>query len=114
MVNSGRHLEGWLDRPVAAVYRGQVACDGCAESVAELLRKSPLRYKVHYLGPDEDHDISLPLLSHLDLFAWPGGGGALMCDRLSARGYADIILKQTTKMLTTKRCLAIPKRFRPT
>ena len=63
------------DRPVAAVYRGPIACEGCAESVAHLLRRSPARFKVHYLGPEETHDISPQTLSHLDLFAWPGGGG---------------------------------------
>ena len=59
----------------AAVYRGPVACDGCAESVAALLRSSPLGYQVHYLGPHETNDVNSAMLSHLDLFAWPGGGG---------------------------------------
>lgn len=78
MVGRGRHLCNRgkdLERPVAAVYRGPIACDGCSESVAELLRKSPANFRVHYLGPTETHDINAHTLSHLDLFAWPGGGG---------------------------------------
>lgn len=64
------------ERPIAAVYRGPVSCDGCAEAVARLLRKSPAKYRVHFLGPNEQSDVTSAALSRLDLFAWPGGGGA--------------------------------------
>lgn len=72
----GQHRSA--DRPIAAVYRGPIASDGCAESLALLLRKCPARFQVHYLGPNETHDINEVTLSHLDLFAWPGGGGESM------------------------------------
>lgn len=81
MVRRGRFqgctlsIDDGSDQPVAAVYRGPIAFEGCAESVAALLRKSPARYKVHYLGPNEFHDVSKETLNKLDLFAWPGGGG---------------------------------------
>ncbi|ORX37298.1 hypothetical protein BD324DRAFT_625628 [Kockovaella imperatae] len=61
-------------RPVAAVYGGPIACDGCAESVARLLRHSNPHFKVSYLGPNEENDVTAESLKKLDLFAWPGGG----------------------------------------
>lgn len=64
-----------MGRLVAAVYRGPISSPGCSEAVATLLRRSPVRFRVHYLGPGETHDICEATLSHLDLFAWPGGGG---------------------------------------
>lgn len=91
MVKGGRFFTPREKRPVAAVYRGEVSCDGCAESVAHLLRKSPMRYKVHYLGPKEDHDINQATLSHLDIFAWPGGGDDEDTDYLKVQKYTKDI-----------------------
>lgn len=91
MVKGGRFFTSREKRPVAAVYRGEVACDGCAEAVAHLLRKSPMRYKVHYLGPNEDHDINSATLSHLDVFAWPGGGDDENTDYKKVESYTKDI-----------------------
>ncbi|PWN92296.1 hypothetical protein FA10DRAFT_89483 [Acaromyces ingoldii] len=94
MVGRGRHLCNRgkdLERPVAAVYRGPIACDGCSESVAELLRKSPANFRVHYLGPTETHDINAQTLNHLDLFAWPGGGDDQDADYLKVAHYTKEI-----------------------
>jgi hypothetical protein len=38
--------------PLALVYRGPAACDGCSESVAALLRSSPAGFRTEYCGPD--------------------------------------------------------------
>lgn len=91
MAKGSRYLYSRDNRPVAAVYRGPVACEGCAESVATLLRKSSLRYKVHYLGPNEHHDVSKETLSHLDLFAWPGGGDDQAADYLKVANYTNLL-----------------------
>ena len=62
-------------QPVAAVYRGPVASEGCPEALAELLRRSLVGFKVQYIGPKERRDISPDALSRVDVLAWPGGGG---------------------------------------
>lgn len=62
-------------RPIAAVYRGPVSSEGCSESLADLLRRSTLKFEVHYLGPGERDDICERTLGVIDLLAWPGGGG---------------------------------------
>ena len=91
MTRSRRFLQDLSERPVAAVYRGPIASPGCAESVAQLLRTSPSRYRVHYLGPNEDHDICAENLSYLDLFAWPGGGDDEQSDYAQVAHYTEAI-----------------------
>lgn len=78
-------------RPIAAVYRGPISCEGCPESLATLLRRSPPHFKVHYLGPDESHDVSASSLAGLDLFAWPGGGDDEDGDFLKVAHYTPAI-----------------------
>ncbi|CEH13794.1 hypothetical protein CBOM_01691 [Ceraceosorus bombacis] len=91
MGRKARHFHHKHDRPVAAVYRGPVGCEGCSESVAKLLRDSPPHFRVHYLGPDETHDVSPQTLSHLDLFAWPGGGDDQNADYLKVANYTKAL-----------------------
>jgi hypothetical protein len=62
-------------QPHALVYRGPAACDGCAESVAHVLRTSASRFDVTYVGPNEDVDITNESLSQADVYCQPGGGG---------------------------------------
>lgn len=61
------------DRPVALVYRGPAACDGCAESVAALLESAPTPMRAVYCGPDEDVDITEESLAGALVYAQPGG-----------------------------------------
>lgn len=62
-------------QPQALVYRGPAACEGCAESVAQLLSTSPSAFNVKYIGPGEDIDINSQTLAWADVYAQPGGGG---------------------------------------
>ncbi|EME39898.1 hypothetical protein DOTSEDRAFT_178749 [Dothistroma septosporum NZE10] len=63
------------NRPLKAlVYRGPAACDGCPESVADLLESSPSKIEVTYAGPDEDTKLTAEALSNVDIYAHPGGG----------------------------------------
>ncbi|CAD6547790.1 hypothetical protein LMG24235_04483 [Paraburkholderia sabiae] len=61
-------------RPVALVYRGPAACDGCPGAIAEVLARSPWRFRVIYVGPAEKLKISPAALSHAALYVQPGGG----------------------------------------
>lgn len=63
----------------AVIYRGSKACDGCSESVGRLLQNSPFHFNVTYAGPDEAADLSPELLSHADIYAYPGGPGESSC-----------------------------------
>jgi hypothetical protein len=91
LVPTGSYFTMAKDRPIAAVYRGEIACTGCAESVAKLFRKSPSNYKVHYIGPNEKEDINRETLSKLDVFAWPGGGDDEKKDYLKVAHYTTAI-----------------------
>lgn len=62
--------------PRALVYRGPATTKECANSVAQLLRDSPSKFEVTFVGPNEH--IKKPDLSTLrgyDMYAQPGGGG---------------------------------------
>ncbi|GAA4547618.1 BPL-N domain-containing protein [Amycolatopsis samaneae] len=62
------------DRPLALVYRGPAACDGCAEAVAALLRATTTPLRVEYCGPDEATSLTAASLGKAVLYAQPGGG----------------------------------------
>lgn len=64
---------GASDRPVAVVYRGPASCQGCAESAAALLRRSPLHFVVSFIGPGEGRKLTSDGLRGVDLYAQPGG-----------------------------------------
>ncbi|KAF2158593.1 hypothetical protein M409DRAFT_30923 [Zasmidium cellare ATCC 36951] len=59
----------------AYVYRGPASCDGCPESVGELLESSCRKINVTYVGPNEEIDITAESLSEADIYVHPGGGG---------------------------------------
>ncbi|WP_241241097.1 BPL-N domain-containing protein [Burkholderia cenocepacia] len=61
-------------RPVALVYRGPAACDGCAETIARRLRESDQRFRVIYVGPAEKLKITPAALAGAALYVQPGGG----------------------------------------
>ncbi|KAK4502095.1 hypothetical protein PRZ48_007906 [Zasmidium cellare] len=67
----------------AYVYRGPASCDGCPESVADLLESSPTKINVTYVGPDEDVDITAQTLCRADIYAHPGGGSKIALERAS-------------------------------
>ena len=60
-------------QPTALVYRGPAACDGCPESVGELLKSSEWKFNVLYVGPDEDEDLTKESLAKATVVAFPGG-----------------------------------------
>ncbi len=61
--------------PLALVYRGRAARpDGCSTAVAALLRSSPRRFDVRYVGPREDLPLTPHVLARAVLYAQPGGG----------------------------------------
>ncbi|QCQ91631.1 BPL-N domain-containing protein [Rhodococcus sp. SGAir0479] len=62
------------DRPLALVYRGRATLPGCAESVAELLRRSRWNFDVRYVGPRERLPLTVDVLAGAALYAQPGGG----------------------------------------
>lgn len=70
--------QGFAAQPQALVYRGPAACEGCAESVAHILKTSASRFNVTYVGPNEDVDITSESLSKADAYCQPGGGGKSM------------------------------------
>ncbi|WP_257220626.1 BPL-N domain-containing protein [Burkholderia sp. AU18528] len=61
-------------RPVALVYRGPAACEGCAETIARRLRESAHRFRVIYVGPAEKLKITPAALAGAALYVQPGGG----------------------------------------
>jgi len=62
-------------RPVALVYRGRKTVEkSCAEAVAQLLRASPWRFEVEFVGPKEARPLSAETLRGATLYAQPGGG----------------------------------------
>ncbi|WP_264172428.1 BPL-N domain-containing protein [Burkholderia sp. AU31624] len=61
-------------RPVALVYRGPAACDGCPETIAQRLRESSHRFRVIYVGPAEKLKITPAVLAGAALYVQPGGG----------------------------------------
>ncbi|KVQ26240.1 BPL-N domain-containing protein [Burkholderia cepacia] len=65
---------GFDSRPVALVYRGPAACDGCPETIARRLRESEHKFRVLYVGPAEKRRITPAVLSGAALYVQPGGG----------------------------------------
>ncbi|WP_256976902.1 BPL-N domain-containing protein [Burkholderia sp. AU31652] len=65
---------GAASRPVALVYRGPAACDGCPETIAQRLRESDHQFRVIYVGPAEKLKITPAVLAGAALYVQPGGG----------------------------------------
>lgn len=59
----------------ALIYRGKTACDGCPESVGDLLQAVYPDLVVTYAGPGEDVQINATTLANVDVFAQGGGPG---------------------------------------
>ena len=64
----------WVQRPVALVYRGPAACDGCPEAAANMLARQPQHFVIRYIGPRERLRFSAQTLQGAALFVLPGGG----------------------------------------
>ncbi len=71
---AGDETRGSASRPVALVYRGPAACDGCPETIARRLRESDHRFRVIYVGPAEKLKITPAVLAGAALYVQPGGG----------------------------------------
>ena len=63
--------------PLAVVYRGPASCGGCSTAVAALLRKSPRRFRLRYIGPNEERRVTTKGLRGVALYAQPGGDGSV-------------------------------------
>ena len=60
----------------ALIYHGPKACEGCPESLAELLSKrSGLDITTEFVGPTGKVDLSPEILKDADIYAYPGGPG---------------------------------------
>lgn len=57
-------------QPIALIYRGPATSEGCSESIAALLEDN---YKIVYVGPKEDVDVDVQILSRAALYVQPGG-----------------------------------------
>lgn len=64
-------------RPVALVYRGPAACDGCAEAAANLLSRQRQDFVIRYIGPRERVQFSAETLARAQLYVQPGGNDDL-------------------------------------
>jgi glutamine amidotransferase-like uncharacterized protein len=71
---AGDEARGAASRPVALVYRGPAACDGCPETIAQRLRESGHKFRVIYVGPAEKLKITPAVLAGAALYVQPGGG----------------------------------------
>ena len=60
-------------RPVALVYRGPAACDGCAETAANLLGRQRQDFVIRYIGSRERVRFSAGTLARAQLYVQPGG-----------------------------------------
>ncbi|MEU4586265.1 BPL-N domain-containing protein [Kitasatospora aureofaciens] len=58
-------------RPLALVYRGPAACDGCPEAAHDMLETDG--FTVRYIGPDEQARFGPDALSGAALYVQPGG-----------------------------------------
>ncbi|MBV6702140.1 hypothetical protein KV557_34400 [Kitasatospora aureofaciens] len=57
--------------PLAVVYRGPAACDGCPEAAQELLERNG--FTVRFIGPDEPLRFGPDALTGAALYVQPGG-----------------------------------------
>lgn len=78
------------DRRQALVYRGPAALPGCPEAVADLLRRSPCRFDVRYVGPGTDLPLTPRILAGATLYAQPGGASLSRAYRHLRRHRGDI------------------------
>ncbi|WP_166827736.1 BPL-N domain-containing protein [Brevibacterium limosum] len=60
--------------PLVAVYRGEAACDGCPETIAQRLRASLAHAEVVCIGRDERLPLQADSLADVDLYVQPEGG----------------------------------------
>lgn len=60
------------ERPIAAVYRGPAACEGCPEAAAAILEESG-GFNVEFIGPDESRSLTSEGLDVVNLYVQPGG-----------------------------------------
>ncbi|MGW2253296.1 BPL-N domain-containing protein [Kitasatospora sp. NPDC001660] len=58
-------------RPLAVVYRGPAACDGCPEAAQDLLERNG--FTVSFIGPDEELRFGPAALADAALYVQPGG-----------------------------------------
>ncbi|WP_249353086.1 BPL-N domain-containing protein [Rhodococcus sp. Q] len=77
------------EQPLALVYRGPASVPGTAESVATVLRNSPSKFRVEYVGPN-DTPITAATLARATVFAQPGGP-SLSTAWKAMRPYADLL-----------------------
>ncbi len=60
-------------RPLALVYRGPAACPDCPAATRTMLRTSPLKFRVRYVGPEARRAIKHSTLRRAALYVQPGG-----------------------------------------
>jgi len=88
---AGRKERPRSRRPRALVYRGPAVCDGCAESVAALLRSAPRPFAVTYCGPRERVPLSAASLARAEVYAQAGGPDDVDAAWSEVRGSAGAV-----------------------
>ena len=72
--NNGSSSKNNGTQPLALVYRGPAACDGCPEAAAALLQSSQWGFDVQYVGPQESLSIADGLkLPNAKVYVQSGG-----------------------------------------
>ncbi|PYF69969.1 BPL-N domain-containing protein [Pedobacter nutrimenti] len=57
-----------------AVYRGAASCDRCSRTVKSAIEKMGVKFRIDFVGPNEQIDITTKTLSRYDIYVQPGGG----------------------------------------
>ncbi len=60
-------------RPLALVYRGPISCSGCSEAAASMLKNSPARFRIRYVGPKEKIKLTAAAFVGATVYVQPGG-----------------------------------------
>lgn len=72
----GQSAAAHTPRPLAVGYRGPAGCPGCSEAVAALIWRSPLHFRVAYIGRRERRKLTAAGLQGATLYAQPRGNGS--------------------------------------
>jgi hypothetical protein len=89
--DGGTTNPGGSGTPLALVYRGPAACQGCPEAVASVLISSQWGFNVAFVGPDESQDVTTDVLGRAVLYAQPGGHIPLVPAYDALAGAAPVI-----------------------
>lgn len=83
---------------LALVYRGPLACKGCAEAASAMMKRAPQKFTVKYIGPKEKLKLTYRNLAKATIYVQPGGDVAVdRAPKLLPRPAKDAIRKYLRK-----------------